>query len=417
MMKNSAQLDLFSQITSAYVDAPSGTLSNADLYAIVAARAEISDAELHAKRHLGENGPLFKPATRRIRWFQQTLKHLKVIERVPGERGIWRLTEPAGRDLDRALPDVKLVAFSTDLGVAVWARGESVIPHLQEMITLYFSSTPYPLRTPRAYGNPDESAFVDFACKAIEPVVANLVPGGSIVLNLSNDIFMSKSPARSTYLEELVLALRKRLGLWLMERLPWVNYSKPPGPTYWACVQRVQLTSAYEPIYWFTNDPTRVIADNRRVLQAHSERHMALMQAGGAQRTAVYGDGAYRLRPESFGRVTEGKIPRNVIERGHNCADTRAYREHAKRLGLPIHGAMQPTDIPEFFIKLLTRPGDLVVDSFGGTIRTGLAAERLGRRWLVTEWMLQYIRGAAELFRDANGFSMHPGLMSVGSNR
>lgn len=227
MMKNSAQLDLFSQITSAYVDAPSGTLSNADLYAIVAARAEISDAELHAKRHLGENGPLFKPATRRIRWFQQTLKHLKVIERVPGERGIWRLTEPAGRDLDRALPDVKLVAFSTDLGVAVWARGESVIPHLQEMITLYFSSTPYPLRTPRAYGNPDESAFVDFACKAIEPVVANLVPGGSIVLNLSNDIFMSKSPARSTYLEELVLALRKRLGLWLMERLPWGSFDSP----------------------------------------------------------------------------------------------------------------------------------------------------------------------------------------------
>jgi site-specific DNA-methyltransferase (cytosine-N4-specific) len=41
--------------------------------------------------------------------------------------------------------------------------------------------------------------------------------------------------------------------------------------------------------------------------------------------------------------------------------------------------------LPTFFIKLLTMPGQIVVDPFGGTGTTGLAAERLGRRWLVTE--------------------------------
>lgn len=137
------------------------------------------------------------------------------------------------------------------------------------------------------------------------------------------------------------------------------------------------------------------------------------MAAGGEQRSAIYGDGAYRLQPGSFGQITSGKIPRNVIERGHMCRDTLAYRRHAKELGLPIHGAMQPTAIPDFFIRLLTTPEELVVDPFGGTIRSGLAAERLGRRWLVVEWMLQYIRGAAELFRDAKGFRLHPALQSL----
>ena len=42
--------------------------------------------------------------------------------------------------------------------------------------------------------------------------------------------------------------------------------------------------------------------------------------------------------------------------------------------------------------------------------RTGLAAERLGRRWIATEWILQYARGAAELFRQFDGFQMHPAM-------
>jgi site-specific DNA-methyltransferase (cytosine-N4-specific) len=74
---------------------------------------------------------------------------------------------------------------------------------------------------------------------------------------------------------------------------------------------------------------------------------------------------------------------------------------------------MQPTSIPDFFIRLLTQPDDLVVDPFGGTVKTGLAAERLGRRWLVTEWMLEYLRGAAEMFRGFSGFSMHVGLSAM----
>jgi len=410
------QLDLFHHVAGVYADAV-GTLDNATLYRTVAQRAGIAERELHAKVPIGSAGARRSPLTRKIRWVQQTLKQLRVIERVDGERGIWKLTERAGKDLDRVAAGVKLVAFHTELGVAIWSRHQDVFANMGEPITLCVSSPPYPLRQARAYGNPDEAAYVNFMCEALEPIVRHLAPGGSIVLNVSNDIFESRSPARSMYLERLTLALHDRLGLALMDRIPWVNLSKPPGPTYWACVNRVQLTTAYEPILWFTNDPLRVRSDNRRVLEEHTERHRKLMLAGGAQRAAEYGDGAYKLRPESYGRITEGKIARNVLQRGHACRDTSAYRQHAQALGLPLHGAMQPTSIPDFFIRLLSEPGDLVADPFGGSTKTGLAAQRLGRRWIVTEWILQYLRGAAELYRGFPGFQMNPALAAVGARR
>ncbi|MCY1213148.1 hypothetical protein D9M72_249120 [compost metagenome] len=87
-----------------------------------------------------------------------------------------------------------------------------------------------------------------------------------------------------------------------------------------------------------------------------------------------------------------------------------AVRQEAVALGLPLHGTMQPTAIPEFFVRFLTEPGDRVIEPFRGTVRTGLGAGRIGRRRLVSEWILQYIRRAAELFREAAGFHLHPAL-------
>ncbi|MBU2758650.1 DNA methyltransferase [Acidithiobacillus sulfurivorans] len=409
------QISLFAEIASAYAASTDGVLDNDSLYSTVAERIGTTPEALGTRTPIGRAGVPRSTVKRKIRWYQQTLKQLGIIEHVPGERGVWQLSENAGKDLHRAATGVTLVTFSTDLGIAIWGNHQDVFRQINAPIALCISSPPYPLRKARAYGGPDEREYVDFICGALEPIVRSLIPGGSIVLNLSGDVFEPKKSSRSLYLERLVLALNDRLGLALMDRIPWVNYSKPPAPTYWACVNRVQLTTAYEPIYWFTNDPGRVRSDNRRVLEAHSAQHQRLMALGGEGRLSSYGDGAYRLRPGSFGQVTAGRIPRNVIERGHACSDTAAYRRRAHALGLPTHGAMQPTSIPDFFIRFLTEPGDLVVDPFGGTVKTGLAAERLGRRWLVTEWMLEYLCGAAEMFRGFAGFEMNKVLQNVGS--
>ena len=86
-----------------------------------------------------------------------------------------------------------------------------------------------------------------------------------------------------------------------------------------------------------------------------------------------YGDGAQTMAPGRYANATTRRIPRNVISRGHLCTDTDTYRQDAKRLNLPIHGAMQPLSIPDFLIRFLTDPDDLVIDPFGGSCTTGMA--------------------------------------------
>ncbi len=410
------QLDLFSEIAAAYAQAPDGRLATADLYEVLAERLDVPRAVVESKTPVGRAGITYPLWKRRVRFAQQTLKHMAVLERVAGSRGVWSLTEAAGKKLHKAAAGVTLVGFSTDLGLCIWGSNADALGGLEDEIALMFSSPPFPLARPRAYGNPPEAQFVEFVCQSLKPVVQRLAPGGSIVLELSNDVFEPHSPARSTYRERLVLALRERLGLYKMDEMPWHNKSKPPGPIRYASLERCHLNSGWEPVYVFSNDPWiwQQTADNRRVLQPHTPRQGQLIARGGEQRQASYGDGAYRLKEGSFGAPTRGRIPKNVLEGGHRCADTLAYRRHAERLSLPPHGAMMPTWIPAFLIEYLTKPSDLVVDIWGGTSKTGLAAQRLGRRWLTVEWMLEYVRGSAECFRSFEGFGLNPAIGNVG---
>lgn len=387
------QLELFEHVLTSYADNSDGVLDNRSLYQEVAERAGLSAEIVEHRVPIGKAMAKRSTVKRAIRWQQQTLKALGLLEPVPGSRATWRITAKGRNKLTAAPPGRVVVAFSTGLGLALWADHHSVFSRLNEPIALCFTSPPYPLRQPRAYGNPSESEYVDYMSAALEPVVRNLVPGGSVCLSLSNDVFQRGLPARSLYLERLVLALVERLGLHLMDRVVWHNPSKPPGPVQWASVMRSQLNVAYEPILWFTNDPQRVRADNRRVLEPHTERHRRLMEGGGERRTATFGDGAYRIRPGDFGGSTPGRIPRNVIVRGHHCADLAEYRRLARAEGLPVHAAAQPTSLAEFFIRFLTAVEELVVDLWAGTLTTAVGAERNGRRWLVTERMREYVYG------------------------
>jgi site-specific DNA-methyltransferase (cytosine-N4-specific) len=405
---NLRQADLFAHVTAAYADRGE-PLSNADLYREVAERAGVSLEDLDRKTPVGRSQAPCALGKRAIRWAQQTLKVMGVLERVEDARGVWGLSRRAG-DLNRASEGTVLVAFSTNLGVAVWGDCRTVFNGLDEEIHLCVTSPPYPLAKPRAYGNPRADDYVDFLCGAIEPIVRRLVRGGSICINLSPDIFEPGSPARSLYLERVTLALCDRFNLSVMDRLVWANPSRPPGPVRYASMDRVQLNATWETVLWLTNDPSCVRSDNRRVLLAHTDQHRRLIAAGGEARATCYGDGAHRLRQGSFGRPTEGRIPRNVLTMGHVCSYGREVRLHADRLGLPAHGASFPLSLPDFLIRFLSVEGDLVVDPFAGWLKTARAAERLRRRWLVAELMLDYLRPPAEVFRSEEGFRIHQGF-------
>lgn len=397
-----SQMDLFDVVHKAYLsDVP---LSNEQLYRRLSETAGIPEEVWSLKEPVGASGQLHSVARRKIRWHQQNLRRAGLIERVPGSRGVWRSVLKSEGELTEAPANIFAVAYSTKLGVALWGYCKNVFAALDEPIHLCLTSPPYCLSQPRKYGNPRPEDYVDFVCQSLEPICKNLIPGGSIALNISNDIFERGSPARSLYRERLVIALYERLGLSKMDELIWENKSKAPGPIAWASKKRVQLNTVWEPVYWFTNDPSLVQSDNRRVLQAHSETHKKLIQSGGEKRRAIYGDGANRIRPGSFANPTEGKIPRNILSYGHRCAHQAPARNAMEAAGFPVHGAAMPFALADFLVKFLTVPGQTVVDPFSGLGTTAEAAEANGCRWVTSEKMFEYAWASSFRFQSFDGF-------------
>jgi hypothetical protein len=220
------QPDLFAEVLHAYAGT-TGDVHNVDLYRCVGERAKLEKACLEARVPIGRSGERHSPVKRRIRWYQQTLKTLGLLEN--GElRGTWRLTPAGKKKLTQAPPRRVLIGFSTDLGVALWGCAEDVFARIDEPITLCLTSPPYPLAIPRAYGNPTPGEYVDWLCRVMEPIVRNLAPGGSICLNVGSDVFEPGSPARSLYRARLLIALNERLGLSLMDELVYHNPAARP---------------------------------------------------------------------------------------------------------------------------------------------------------------------------------------------
>lgn len=322
---------------------------------------------------------------RNIRWIQQSLKFDGMIERVPERPGFWRTTRKGREALTPAPKGRMLVAFSTRLGLAVWADCFALPSALNEDIHLYLSSPPYALAVPRDYGNPTPAVFVDWLCVVLEPIVERLARGASICLNMGNDLFEPSLPSRHLINERLAIALHDRLGLSRMDTLVWENPNKAPGPAAWASKKRVQLNAGYEPILWYCNSPADCFADNRRVLRKHSSSHERLLA-----RRQTEGPGGRESRSR-FNGETAGAIPRNVLRFPTPCPRQRYLKRAAEEAGLPAHPATFPMTLAKFLIEFLTVEGQLVVDGMGGSLQAAKAAEEAGRRWVVGDIHGEYL--------------------------
>lgn len=435
------KLDTIEHVAGAFAQPESGRLTTEELYRVAAGRAGIPYSELQRKVPVGEEGVAHNLLKRKIRWSQQTLREMGIIQRVEGQRGVWELTDLGRKKLRHVKAGVSVLGFSTDLGIAILGNSELLFQKFHEDIYLCLTSPPYPIATARAYGGPStEAKYIDFISRILEPIVRKLVPGGNVALNLSNDVFEPGLPSRSLYLEKLTIMLRERFDLRLMDRLVWENPNKPPGPMQWASRTRQQLNVSYEPVLWFCNDPSRCIANNRRALEPHSAEHMKVMAQGGEKRRRVNSDGAYYIRKGAFGNQTAGRIPKNILhasgpceeqaryeaistemglpspeyEHLHGmsrllrvsstCASQRSYKREAKGLRLSSHGAPMPLELARKLVKFLTDKGQLVVDPCAGSMTTPLASELEGRPWVAVDQVYDYVRGGAERFVEFKGY-------------
>jgi site-specific DNA-methyltransferase (cytosine-N4-specific) len=86
-----------------------------------------------------------------------------------------------------------------------------------------------------------------------------------------------------------------------------------------------------------------------------------------------------------------------------NTESNSSYQKYCREHGLKEHPARFPSGIPEFFIKMLTDPGDVVFDPFAGSCVTGEVCEQMHRKWVCCEIEADYVKGAVGRFKGYQG--------------
>jgi site-specific DNA-methyltransferase (cytosine-N4-specific) len=284
-------------------------------------------------------------------------------------------------------------AYTTRLGRAYQADALQVLRQLQaNSLALVLTSPPFALRRQKSYGNVDASDYVEWFVPFAEEIYRVLRPDGSFVLDLPG-AWKRGSGTRSLFHYELILRLCRTFHL--AQEFFWYNPCKLPTPAEWVTIRRTRVKDAVNTIWWLskTAEPQ---ADNRRVLRPYSRSMRRLLRDGyqPARRPSQHDIGPH------FQRDNGGAIPPNLLE-VPNTRSADDYLHRCRSAGLPIHPARFPPAVPEFFIRFLTEPQQLVLDPFAGSNVTGQVAEALGRRWVSVEVNADYVAGSQLRFPDA----------------
>ncbi len=244
-------------------------------------------------------------------------------------------------------------------------------------VDLVLTSPPYADSRKSTYGGVPPDAYVDWFLPIAAEIQRVLRPEGTFVLNIKEKVVAGE---RSTYVLELILALRRQGWLWTEEFI-WHKKNCHPGK-------------------W----PNRFRDAWERCLQFNRQRQFNMYQDAVM---VPMGDWARRrlrrLGPNDrarFDSQAESGFGKNV---SHWVGREMAYPSNVLHLATETtnknHSAAFPVALPTWFIQLFTREGDLVLDPFAGSGTTCEAAFRLGRRSVGIEIRREYVALARRLVR------------------
>ena len=300
-----------------------------------------------------------------------------------------------GQDVNpRDYPENLLRLFHrTDLGEIFWGDSRSYLFNkaAPESVDLIMTSPPFGLVRKKKYGNEDAEQYCEWFRPFAEGFRRVLKGTGSLVIDIGG-AWVPGQPTRSLYHFKLLVMLVEEYGFHLCQEHYWWNPSKLPTPAEWVNVRRVRVKDAVNTIWWLSKTPYPR-ANNRRILQPYSKSMQHLLKNGYKA----------KLRPsghdisEKFQKDNGGSVPPNLLAIANTESNGR-YQDHCRAENIAIHPARFPAQVPEYFIRFLTDPGDLVVDPFAGSCVTGVVAENLGRQWVCCELSEEYLLGGRARF-------------------
>jgi len=292
------------------------------------------------------------------------------------------------------LEDIKPVYF-TRLGKAFLGDSLDLLDRLDSgSINLVITSPPFALQRKKEYGNEPQDEYVDWLTRFATKVMRVLKENGSFVLDLGGAYEKGK-PIRSLYNYRILIRFCDEISFRLAEEFFWFNPARLPSPIEWVNKKKIRVKDAVNTVWWFSKSDYPK-ANVQNILVPYSERMKKLLKDANKYYSP-------RKRPSghdisaSFAKANGGAIPPNLLEIPNTESNSK-YLRYCKLLGTRGHPARFPTKLPDFFIRFLTEPGDIVLDIFAGSNATGEAAEENQRQWVAFENERRYLAESAFRF-------------------
>lgn len=235
-------------------------------------------------------------------------------------------------------------------------------------VDLIFTSPPYADRRKQTYGGVKPEDYVDWFLPISEQLLRILKPTGTFVLNIKEK---AENGERSTYVIELILALRKQGWLWTEEFI-WHKKNSYPGK--WSN----RFRDSWERLLQFNKDRKfNMYQDAVKVPIGDwaKPRLKNLSETDKIRDNARNGSGFGKNVSNWLNKETV--YPTNVLHLATECNNKK-------------HSAAFPKELPEWFIKLFTQEGDTVLDPFAGSGTTLVVAQELNRSAVGIEIVPEY---------------------------
>lgn len=284
------------------------------------------------------------------------------------------------------------VYYKTRFGQAILGDSLDYMSSLKsQSVDLVMTSPPFGLVRKKEYGNVESGDYLDWFKPFAKEFYRILKPNGSLVIDIGG-AWNKGLPTRSLYHYKLLIMLCEEFNFHLAQDLFWWNPSKLPTPAEWVTVRRIRLKDSINTVWWLSPSPFPK-ASNKRVLLPYSDSMKTLLKSGYQAKKRPSGHDI----STKFSNNNGAAISPNILA-VPNTESNSHYLRYCKDKGISPHPARFPSELPEFFIRMLTDVNDHVIDPFGGSCVTGEVCERLERYWACIDTSKDYLDGSASRF-------------------
>lgn len=244
----------------------------------------------------------------------------------------------------------------------------------ENSIDLIVTSPPYADQRNHTYGGISPDEYVQWFVPITKELLRVLKSTGTFILNIKEKVVDGE---RHTYVLELIMEMKKQGWLWTEEFI-WHKKNCYPGK-------------------W----PNRFRDSWERLLQFNKQKKFNMYQEGVMVPMGNWAKTRLKNLSETDKRRDNSKVGsgfgKNVSKwLGRDMAYPTNVIVMATETSNKNHSAVFPKELPGWFIKLFTKPGDVVLDPFLGSGTTSIAAFELDRNSIGIEIKEEYYKLAIQ---------------------